>query len=370
MLRLQNISLLQFRNYQQQTFPFNERVVGMCGANGSGKTNLLDAIYYLSFSRSYFARPDAQNILHGASGFRLQGAYVLGSEEIDLVFILRENNKKELLLNNEAYKRFSDHIGKLPCVMIAPDDVELITGSSELRRKFIDTLLSQIDPSYLQSLIAYNRILQQRNSFLKQAAEGGQVNPSLLEVLDQQLTEAGDPIFHKRKKFLTDFLPLCGSIYHRIAGKDDGLSIQYSSQLQHGSFEQLLKTNLQKDLALQRTNTGIHKDDLVFYMDQALFKQEASQGQRKSLLFALKLAEWQTLKEHKGFTPILLLDDVFEKLDADRMYQLLHWVCTESDGQVFITDTHEQRLHTQLSDIMDAFQMIKLGEEELKVKSE
>lgn len=360
MLRLHSILLVQFRNYVQQSFSFSERVVGICGLNGTGKTNLLDAIYYLSFSRSYFARPDSQNMHHGLLGLRIEGHYDLLTEPQQLTCIVRENNRKELVLNNEEYKKFSDHIGKLPCVMIAPDDILLVSGGSEERRKFLDTLLSQISKNYLHQLIDYNRILQQRNKLLKQFAEPGKADDALLQVLTEQLCKKGNEIFAERKQFIPDFLALAGSIYVRIAGKDDGLQWQYESQLLLDDFETLLQQSQQKDLLLQRTTTGIHRDDISFFMDKAVFKTEASQGQRKSLLFALKLAEWQVLKEKKGFTPILLLDDVFEKLDEQRMLQLLQWVCTESDGQVFITDTHTDRLVEHLKAIDVLFQLIEL----------
>ena len=361
MLRLKSISLVQFRNYVQQSFSFTERIVGICGLNGAGKTNLLDSVYYLSFSKSYFSRPDSQNVHHGLSGMRLEGNYELNGEPQKLICILRENNRKELVLNDEEYKKFSDHIGKLPCVMIAPDDIVLITGGSDDRRRFIDTLLSQINKEYLLHLIDYNRILQQRNSLLKQAAETAHTDEALLQVLNEQLAAKGNYLFRERKEFLTGFLALTGSIYTRIAGKTDGLALGYVSQLLYDDFGSLLQANRQKDMLLQRTHAGIHKDDLSFSMDTMPFKTEASQGQRKSLLFALKLAEWQVLKEKKGFTPILLLDDVFEKLDEQRMLQLLNWVCTETDGQVFITDTHAERLQTQLRGIDVKFQLIELG---------
>jgi DNA replication and repair protein RecF len=360
MLRLGSISLTQFRNYVQQQFSFGEQIIGICGSNGSGKTNLLDAIYYLSFSKSYFARPDTQNVHHGLAGMRIEGNYLLNEEPQHLVCILRETNRKELVLNDEPYKKFSEHIGKIPCVMIAPDDVVLITGSSSERRTFIDTLLSQINKEYLIQLIDYTKLLQQRNSLLKQSSETGSVDESLFDVLNMQLIKRGNFLFDCRKKFLVDFLPQVATIYQRIAGKDDGLILRYESQLFTGSFEELLRASRQKDLLLQRTTTGIHRDDLLFFMGDAAFKTEASQGQRKSLLFALKLAEWQVLKEKKGFTPILLLDDVFEKLDEQRMFQLLNWVCTESDGQVFITDTHKERLQQHLQSVDIAFQLITL----------
>lgn len=360
MLRLGSISLTQFRNYVQQRFAFSERIVGICGINGTGKTNLLDAVYYLSFSKSYFSRPDAQNVHHGLAGMRIEGHYQLNGEPQQLVCILRETNRKELLLNDEPYKKFSDHIGKIPCVMIAPDDILLITGASAERRTFLDTLSSQIDKAYLLALIDYNKILQQRNSLLKQFADGGSLDESLFDILNQQLVLKGDFIFHQRKDFLADFLPLAASIYKRIAGKDDGLTLAYESQLLNASFEELLRATGQKDIVLQRTTTGVHRDDITFLMGEAAFKSEASQGQRKSLLFALKLAEWQVLKEKKGFTPILLLDDVFEKLDEQRMFQLLQWVCTESDGQVFITDTHAERLRANLEKVQVNFELIEL----------
>lgn len=360
MLRLGSISLTQFRNYVQQQFLFTERIVGICGSNGSGKTNLLDAVYYLSFSRSYFSRPDSQNVHHGMAGMRIEGQYDLNDEPQQMVCILRENNRKELILNDEPYKKFSDHIGKLPCVMIAPDDVVLVSGGSEERRTFLDTLLSQINKEYLLRLIDYTRLLQQRNSLLKQSAETANMDEALLQILDDQLCQNGNYLFAQRQKFLKTFLPLVASIYERIAGKDDGLLLTYESQLSTTGFAELLKGSRAKDLALQRTTAGIHRDDIVCYMATAAFKTEASQGQRKSLLFALKLAEWQVLKENKGFTPILLLDDVFEKLDEQRMYQLLHWVCTESDGQVLITDTHTERLRSNLSEIDVTYQLIEL----------
>lgn len=360
MFRLNEITLVQFRNYFQQTFQFQERIVGICGQNGTGKTNLLDAVYYLSFSRSYFSRPDAQNMHHGSAGLRIQGHYVLEEKNTTVTAIVRETGKKELQCDGEAYKKFSDHIGKMPVVMIAPDDVELISGPGEERRKFLDTLLSQLDHTYLQQLINYQKILQQRNSLLKQAAEQGTVDETLLSILNDQLSETGSFIFETRKDFLLSFLPLAYSIYERIAGKSDGLSLQYHSPLSTASFKELLQLNRAKDLALQRTSSGVHRDDIILLMGDQLFKSEASQGQRKSLLFALKLAEWQILKEKKGFTPILLLDDVFEKLDDTRMAQLLQWVCTESDGQVFITDTHPERLNQQLSGTGITFQMLVL----------
>ncbi len=361
MLRIDQLSLVQFRNYSHHRFDFSERIIGICGANGTGKTNLLDAIHYLSLTKSYFSRPDVQTVSHGKQGMRIEGSFKTENEQSKLVCILRENNKKEFYVNDEPYKKFSDHIGKFPCVMIAPDDVELITGSSEERRNFLDSILCQVNKEYLQQLISYNKILQQRNSFLKQAAESSSVDDALLDILNEQLSSRGQFIFEERRKFMLDFLPVVTHHYHKIAEKNDEVSLKYESQLHQGVMAEILKSSLQKDLVLQRTNSGIHKDDLAILMNELPFKSQASQGQRKSLLFALKLAEWDILKEKKGFSPVLLLDDVFEKLDEQRMHNLLHWVCAENEGQVFITDTHKDRLTKQLEDIKVNFQIIQLS---------
>lgn len=361
MLRLNQIELIQFRNYLNQGFLFQERVVGICGKNGTGKTNLLDAIHYLSFAKSYFSRADQTNVHHGLQGLRLVGNYEMNGEAHELICIMRENNRKELNLNGEPYQKFSDHLGKFPAVMIAPDDITLIGGASEERRKLVDSILSQINKPYLLSLIQYNKILQQRNSLLKQWADQGSLDETLLSILDQQLSVQGNQIYQIRQEFLAQYLPLVGEIYQKIAGQSDHIQLQYHSQLHVADMMALLSNNLQKDKALQRTSAGIHRDDLVFQLQDQPFKTEASQGQRKSLLFALKLAEWQVLKKEKGFTPILLLDDVFEKLDKTRMFQLLQWVCTQSDGQVFITDTHPERLKEQMDQIQTSFQLIELN---------
>ena len=359
MLHLQQLELLQFRNYTQRRLQFPKRITAICGSNGSGKTNLLDAAYYCCFSRSYFTRPEQTNVLHGAQGMRIEGIFNNGTQDYSVCAIIRETGKKELLLNGEPYKQFSQHIGRFPCVMIAPDDISLINEGGEARRKFIDTILSQTDAVYLQSLMVYQKLLQQRNSLLKQLQEQ-KGSMEVLDILSDQLSEQGQLIFDKRRSFITALKENVLRFYQQIAQADDGLQIQYQSQLHNGPMRERMQQSLQKDLILQRTTTGIHRDDLELKMDEQAFKTEASQGQRKSLLFALKLAEWQWLKQAKGFAPLLLLDDVFEKLDATRMHQLLEWVCTESESQVLITDTHKDRLEAHLSEIGTDYAIIQL----------
>ena len=278
----------------------------------------------------------------------------------EIVCIFRNGGKKEVLLNGVAYTKLSAHIGKFPAVMIAPDDISLITDGSEERRRFMDTVLSQMDASYLQQLMIYNKVLQQRNSLLKSFAEQGKTDWQLLEVLDEQLIAPGDFIFAKRRTFTEALIPLVQQFYSRIADNDEEVTLQYDSRLHDSSFYDLLNNYRQKDFAAQRSNAGIHKDDIVFQLNGQVFRSTASQGQRKSLLFALKLAEFELLKANKGFAPLLLLDDVFEKLDDNRMQQLLHWVCNENTGQVFITDTHKERLQEAFEKLNTAYQIIEL----------
>lgn len=348
-MHLASISLFQFKNYPQSGFQFDARIVGISGKNGVGKTNLLDAIYYLCFTKSYFTKSDGQNVHTGKQGFRLAGNFLSNEKEEEVTCILRETGKKEVALNHEVYDKFSAHIGKFPCVMIAPDDVQVIIGGSEDRRQFLDTLLAQSDHDYLLQLISYQKILQQRNSLLKSFAETRRVDESLLQVLNEQLWQPGVFIYEKRKAFLQSFIQLVQRFYRQISGEAYDVHIEYESQLHQQTFEQLFRQLKEKDLVLQRTNGGIHKDDLSLTLHDSSFKAVASQGQRKSLLFAFKLAAFEVLKDVKGFAPILLLDDVFEKLDEQRMHNLLHWVCTKNDGQIFITDTHAERIQQHLT---------------------
>lgn len=360
MLGLSHIRLFQFRNYAQNSFDFHERIVAITGKNGSGKTNLLDAIYMLCFTKSYFSKPDPLSVLKDHAGFRIDGNFVAKGEKTNISLILRENNKKELVVNKETYKKFSTHIGKFPCVMVAPDDIELIIGSSENRRKFLDTLLSQLNPDYLQYLIQYNQILTQRNSLLKSTPKGQSPNLPLLDTYDEQLAPLGVKIFEIRKSFLGPFGERVLSQYEILAEQEDDVSILYQSALLKQSFANILKDARQKDILLQRTTAGIHRDDLVFNMGNVLFKSQASQGQKKSLLFALKLAEFKELKSEHGIPPILLLDDIFEKLDAARMQNLLKNACIENEGNVFITDTHSDRIDAAMSGLSIPYQLIAL----------
>jgi DNA replication and repair protein RecF len=360
MLFLNSISLLQFKNYSNRKFEFSGRIIGISGNNGMGKTNLLDAIHFLCFTRSYFTRVDSNCTQQGKNGFRLEGDFILNDEPERAVCILRENGRKEFSVNDQPYDKFSQHIGRYPCVVIAPDDALLITGPGEERRKFLDAMLSQIDAAYLQQLIIYTKVLQQRNSLLKTFAETGARNLALLDVLDSQLVKPGDYLFNRRKEFLISFLPMVKHLYSTIAQQQEDIRLFYESELIQASFEELLAATRQKDCFTQRTTAGVHRDNIEIILAGQSFRSIASQGQRKSLLFAFKLAEMEILKKEKKFAPLLLLDDVFEKLDEDRINNLLRKVCVENEGQVFITDTNALRLKQHLAMAETGVQLIEL----------
>lgn len=360
MFKINHISLFQYRNYIDTTFDFNERIISFCGSNGIGKTNLLDAIYTLCFSRSYFNKTDNHSVSDGKIGFALKASFEKNDEVLPVSLILRENNKKELSVDNSPVSPFSLHLGKLPIVFIAPDDVELITGTSEKRRGFMDALLSQMDPEYLRNLIRYNKILLERNKYLKQASLQQQVDHTLLDAFDQQMISIGIQIVEKRIVFFEKTIPLIQDLYAFISDEKEKPILQFIPSVVPEMYKNLMANARQKDLITQRTSVGIHRDELEISLNVFPFKQIASQGQKKSLLFALKLSEFMTLKSHFGFEPILLLDDIFEKLDQHRLSNLLQWVCVKNQGQVFLTDTHQDRIEESLIDISVPFQLIML----------
>ncbi|KYP14853.1 MAG: DNA recombination protein RecF [Flavihumibacter sp. CACIAM 22H1] len=359
MLQLASISLYQFKNYLNASWQFDQQIVAISGRNGIGKTNLLDAIYFLCFTKSYFHRSDANLVLQGAQGLRVAGLFHKAGQSVEVTGIIRETGKKSFTINGQACERLSDHIGQYPAVIIAPDDVQIILGGSEERRRFLDALLSQIDHDYLLQLMTYNRVLQQRNSLLKQQLETGRRDLELLDILDRQLLAPAAYVYEKRNEYCQVLLAQAVDRYAHIAGTRYDLELKYDSALHSGGMADLLHAHRNRDLASGRTQAGIHRDDIQLLLSGQAFRQIASQGQRKSLLFSLKLAEFNLLKEKKGFAPLLLLDDVFEKLDADRMHNLLYEVCHANDGQVFVTDTHSDRLK-------ESFERLGKGYQELK----
>ncbi len=335
---LSSLSLYHFKNYTERQFSFTEKIACFHGKNGTGKTNILDAIYYLCFTKSYFSSYDSQVIQQGKEGMFVKGLI----QQNAINCIIRENGNKEISLNSSRYEKNSEHIGRFPAVMISPDDIILINGHSDTRRRFVDILLCQLDANYLHRLVQYNKYLAQRNALLKSAKRKA-IDATIHNHYKEQLAIHASYIFNARKKIIEELIPICENFYQNISSNKEKISISYKSQLSEQDMNELLTESEEKDFVTQRTNVGIHKDDLLFTIHDSLFKQSASQGQKKSFLFAIKLAEFSLLEDKLNLSPILLLDDLFEKLDSERS-QLLVDLIVSIDAQTFITDTDEERL--------------------------
>lgn len=343
MVFLKTLRLQQFKNYESANIRLNEQVNCFTGRNGTGKTNLLDAIYYLAFTKSYFNPLDAQNIQHQTDYMSVVGEFDRNglSEKVVLHY---QKGKKSVKVNNNELKKFSEHIGTIPLVIITPNDIMLLHEGSEERRKFLDGMISQLDKSYLSELILYNRTIEQRNNYLRLAAEQQIFNPTLLETFNELLVKHGEPLFQKRQAFLETFIPVFNQFYKKIAQSPEDVHINYLSDLHKNRLADLLQKHQSADIAAQRTTKGLHKDELEFLLNNYPIKKIGSQGQQKSFIIALKLAQYIYLKQHTGIKPLLLLDDIFEKLDEHRLNMLLQMIAHDEFGQLFITDTHINRL--------------------------
>ncbi len=341
---LKQLSLVNFKNYTEFSATFSPKINCFAGNNGSGKTNLLDAIHYLSLCKSYFNAIDSQNIRNTEGFFLIQGEFNKYDENEAVYCGIKRNQKKVFKRNGREYQKLSEHIGLFPLVMISPNDNELIWGVSEVRRKFIDSIISQYDKAYLDNLIAYNAAVKQRNSLLKQFARSHALDSALLDIWDEQLVIYGNTIIEKRKEFLNAFIPMFNTFYNTISGSNETVSLVYENSLENRDFKTALMACLQRDRVLEYTTIGPHKDDLEFKINDFSLKKFASQGQQKSYLLALKLAQFQYIKEKKNVKPLLLLDDVYDKLDEIRFGKLVEMVKSNDFGQVFITDTHADRM--------------------------
>jgi len=343
---LNNLRLTNFKNYQEAHLDFTDKINCFVGANGAGKTNLLDAVHYLSFCKSYFNPIDSQNINHEEDFFAIHGIYIKNGDDSTgkVACVQKRNQRKQFMQNGKEYDRLADHIGLYPLVMISPYDRDLINDGSEARRKYIDSVISQFDKIYLDDLINYNKALYQRNSQLKEFAERRYFDRSLLEIWDEQLIKYGTEIHLKRTSFITEFLPVFNQYFSIISGDRETVSITYDSQLHQQPFSELLSKNMDKDRAMRYSTAGIHKDDLVFEIGSYPVKRFGSQGQQKSFVIAIKLAQFEYTRNVKGFKPILLFDDIFDKLDENRVTQLVQLVSQDSFGQVFISDTQYERV--------------------------
>ncbi len=350
-MHLQNITVLNFKNYREAELVFSPGVNAFTGNNGSGKTNLLDAIHYLSLCKSYFNPIDSQQIKQHEEFFMVQGVFDKEGQTDTISCGLKRNQKKQFRKNKKDYLRLADHIGQYPLVMISPYDVNIIMDGSEERRKFIDNVISQTDSHYLDELIVYQKNLLNRNALLKSIAEKGKYDPALMDILDERLINAGIKIFQKRKEFMEVFTPVFNKHYLFISEGAEVVNLQYESQLLTDDFAVLLEKSKDRDRFLERTNVGIHKDDLLFNIHELPLKKFGSQGQQKSFLIALKLAQYSFLFQKKGFKPLLLLDDIFDKLDDLRIKKLMQMVSEDDFGQIFITDTSRQRIAGIFNDI-------------------
>jgi DNA replication and repair protein RecF len=341
---LKNITLLNFKNYTDAAIAFSKTVNAFVGDNGAGKTNLLDAIHYLCLCKGYFNPIDTQQIKTGEDLFLIQGDFDREEKNEKITCGVKRNQKKQFKRNKKEYDKLADHIGLFPLVMISPNDASIIMEGSEERRRFMDNVISQTDALYLDELIVYNKHLLNRNAFLKQTAINRRYDPALLEIFDEQMANSGNKIFAKRKQFMLDFIPLFNQHYQFLTNNSEQVNMDYFSQLNDTAFATLLSQSVEKDKVLERTTTGIHKDDLIFTLREMPLKKFGSQGQQKSFLIALKLAQYSYLQKFKGFKPLLLLDDIFDKLDDRRMHKLMEMVSHHDFGQIFITDTGRERV--------------------------
>ena len=357
---LKSLSLLNYKNFDSISFSFNEKINCIVGNNGVGKTNILDAIYHLSFGKSYFNPVASQNIKHNEEFFVINGDYEKENNTEKIAISLKKGQKKIIKRNNKAYEKFSEHIGFLPLVIISPADRDLITEGSDTRRKFIDSVISQSDKAYLEDLIKYNKILAQRNSLLKYFALNNTYNQDTIEIYNNQLTDYGTRIFKKRDAFLQEFIPIFKSRYEAISNNNETVDLVYKSDLFQADLNTLLMQVINKDKAIQYTSVGIHKDDLVFNIAEHPIKKFGSQGQQKSFLIALKLAQFDFIKKQSGVNPILLLDDIFDKLDEQRVAQIIKLVDDENFGQLFISDTHAERTENAVKQVHQSFEIFRL----------
>ena len=348
---LKQLKLTNFKNYEEAELLFSEKINCFIGNNAAGKTNILDALYYLSFCKSYFNSVDSQNIRHDSDFFAIHGTYQNQEETDDLVSCIQKRNfKKAFKLNKKEYNRLADHIGKFPLVMISPYDRDLINEGSDVRRKYIDGVIAQFDKFYLSDLISYNKALLQRNALLKQFAEQHYFDETSLFVWDEKLADLGEALFEKRKRFLIEFNPLFEEYYHFLSGGSERIEIIYESQLSIMPMRDLFRESLTKDRIVKFTTSGIHKDDLLFKINGYPVKKFGSQGQQKTFVIAIKLAQFEYTRRIRNFKPILLFDDIFDKLDDDRVKQIVKLVNEDNFGQIFITDTQRQRIENIFND--------------------
>lgn len=361
-MQIHKLSLLNYKNFSQLDLDFNSHINCLVGQNGIGKTNVLDAIYHLAFGKSYYNPVSSQNIHHGDDFFVVDGALEISDKNERVVVSFKKGQKKVLKRNAKIYDKISDHIGLIPLVIITPTDRDLILEGSETRRKFMDGVIAQGDKLYLENILKYSKLLSQRNALLKYFAANRTFNSDSLSVYNEQMNDLAIEVYEKRKKFCEDFEPILKKRYQDISNGREQISLHYQSQLEEKDLLTLFEEAQKKDLQRQFTTVGIHKDDLKFKINGHSVKKFGSQGQQKSYLIALKFAQYDFLKKIKGFKPIVLLDDIFDKLDENRVAQIIQMVTHEDMGQLFISDTHAERTEEVVKASTENYKMINLSE--------
>jgi len=346
---LKNLTLTNFKNYEQTDLEFSARINCFVGNNGVGKTNILDAIHYLSLTKSFFNVIDSISIRHGEDFFIINGVFAGSGEENQIYCAFQKQKQKVMKKNGKEYQKLSDHIGRFPVVMISPADSALISEGSEERRRFLNKIISQYDPVYLDSALKYNKALQQRNRLLKEFNESGKFDNDTLLIWNAQLVRYGEYVYLERKNLVNELIPVFQEYYSMISSEKETVRLSYRSHLSEGDFAEALLNSVSKDRFLEYTTVGVHKDDLLLEMDGFPAKSLGSQGQQKSYLVALKLAKFDYIQRKSGISPVLLLDDIFDKFDAERVEQIIRLVGSSRFGQIFITDTHQSRLNEILS---------------------
>ena len=357
---LKELSLTNYKNFESLKFSFDTKIICFVGLNGVGKTNILDSIYHLSYTKSYFNPIPSQNIKHGETFFFISGRYMIHDKEENILVSLKKGDKKIIKRNNKLYKKFSDHIGKIPLVLISPDDRNLIIEGSETRRKFIDGIISQTDKEYLNNLIDYNKTLKQRNALLKMFYDNSESIRKTIDIYDRQLSSDAQKIYDKRREFLNEFIPIFKSRYKELSNDKENVEIKHSSDISPDqNLYKLLKNSLEKDLRLQYTTKGIHKDDLNLSLDNFPIKKYGSQGQQKTFFIAMKLAQFDYLSKLDS-KPILLLDDIFDKLDDARVKQIINLVNQEKFNQIFISDTNKTRSENIIKKVNKSYKIFEI----------
>jgi len=360
---LNHLSLLNFKNYEEASLEFCPKINCLVGNNGIGKTNVLDAIYYLSLCKSAFNATDIQNIRHGQEFFVIQGEYLRDEKTEQINCGVKAGYKKIFRRNSKEYEKISDHIGLLPLVIISPFDSNLILEGSDERRKFMDGVLSQFDHQYLDDLMRYNRALAQRNLLLKDFNQKNWFDPEMLEIWNEQMISAGNRIFEKRRVFIHEMIPVFQHYYEFVSGGSEQVELAYESQLSDTGFSELLSNSVDKDRRVLFTTTGIHKDDLVLKLSGYPIKRVGSQGQQKTFLVSLKLAQFDYIRQQTKEYPILLLDDIFDKFDASRVAKIISLVASSNFGQIFITDTSPERMSEILKQMDGEYKLFHINEE-------